>query len=102
MSGGGENIHGAKWARKRRMTTGATMMRFKYCDTRRKRACRYVPTGFAFRVFILSLALAGASGAQNQKPLTNEDVLALITAGLDEDTIIMRMETGSTVFDISA
>jgi hypothetical protein len=49
----------------------------------------------------LSLALCGTVAAQKTKALTNQDVLAMLKAGLDEGTVMMAIQSNPEDFDLS-
>lgn len=56
----------------------------------------------AFATALLSLALAAAVSAQTApKPLSNEDVVKMVAAGLPESTIVQVIQKGPTAFDTS-
>ena len=54
-------------------------------------------------VLFSCLALLGAAvlAAQAQKPLTNDDVIQMVKAGFDEQTILKAIESGTPDFDTS-
>lgn len=58
----------------------------------------------ALRLSLLAAALICcqiAAAAQESKPLTNADVVAMMQAGLPESTVILAIQKGSTNFDTS-
>ncbi len=50
---------------------------------------------------VIVLVAATATAGQERKPVTNSDVVAMITAGLSESTIIMAIKQGPREFDTS-
>jgi len=52
-------------------------------------------------VLILLLGNRGHAADNPTKPLTNEDIVALVQAGLPSDVIIEKIKTGKTSFDTS-
>jgi hypothetical protein len=49
------------------------------------------------------LGLCPLSAAQNSaKPLTNEDVVAMVKGGLGESTIVSAIQSQESSFDVSA
>lgn len=48
-----------------------------------------------------SSLLLGATSSDTQKPLTNEDVVNLVQAGLPQDVVIEKIKTSKTAFDTS-
>lgn len=49
----------------------------------------------------LFVALSSMVFAQDKKPLTNQDVLAMVHGGLDESTILMAIQANPSEFDVS-
>src|SRR5881392_3288619 len=54
-------------------------------------------------IIALVLGLCPLSAAQNSaKPLTNEDVVAMVKGGLGESTIVSAIQSQESSFDVSA
>jgi hypothetical protein len=58
-------------------------------------------TGANGFVTVLLISVAPIVSAQSQKPLTNEDVVKMVAAGLPESTIVQVIQKGPTAFDTS-
>jgi hypothetical protein len=52
-------------------------------------------------IVALALLIAVPVSAQADKPLTNDDILQMIKAGFDEETVVKAIAASSTNFDIS-
>jgi hypothetical protein len=56
-------------------------------------------------MFVLLLVAAsvpiGVSAAQEKRPLTNDDIVSMVRAGLDEGTVILAVENTPSHFDTS-
>lgn len=48
-----------------------------------------------------SSLLLGATPASNPKPLTNDDIVSLVQAGLPQDVVVEKIKTSKTAFDTS-
>lgn len=59
----------------------------------------------AVRLWIASacllFAMSGMVHAQEKKPLTNQDVVAMVKGGLDDSTILMAIQASPSEFDVS-
>jgi len=55
----------------------------------------------AFLFPLLALGMSVLALAQTRKPLTNTDVIEMVRAGFDEETIVKAMKANNTNFDIS-
>jgi hypothetical protein len=64
------------------------------------RVTRVTAAVFAAMLLVGSLLL-GATPASAPKPLTNDDVVSLVQAGLPQDVIIEKIKTSKTAFDTS-
>ena len=50
---------------------------------------------------VVAIALAGWTVVGQDDPLTNDDVVGLVTAGLEEAVIVAKIEGSATSFDTS-
>lgn len=57
--------------------------------------------GWRMAAGCLALAIAVSTLAQGKKPLTNQDVVAMVKSGLDESTILMAIQASPNEFDVS-
>lgn len=55
-----------------------------------------------FRWLLLITAISLCAVAQNEKPLTNDDVIKMVQAEIKEPTILKTIEANATAFDTSA
>jgi hypothetical protein len=62
-------------------------------------------TGALAAIFTAALlsgsVLAGAAASGTQKPLTNDDVVTMVQAGLPQDVVIEKIKTSKSFFDTS-
>ncbi len=60
-------------------------------------------TALSIAAALLSISLLlGATPPSNPKPLTNDDIVSLVQAGLPQDVVIEKIKISKTAFDTSA
>lgn len=52
-------------------------------------------------ITLFAAAIAGAAGSAEQKPLTNEDIVTMVQAGLAPDVVIEKIRSSKSAFDTS-
>ena len=53
------------------------------------------------RLFVALLLCSTLLASAKQKPLTNDDIIKMTKAGLDEDVIVGTMQSNANAFDLS-